>query len=120
MGSTCGSGDQHQVAGSGVLQGAHGFCLRCGGWGSCSCHGIGGCNGTSPETAAIRTAFRAMEKGDVSGVIQAAKSIPGRVAFNRTRNAVQLWSCDGKTLVASINVRDSRLVTLAAKRPAGC
>lgn len=115
MGTTCGSGDQHQVSGSGVLQGAHGFCLRCGGWGSCSCHGIGGCSGgTSLETAAIRTASRAMEKRDISVVIQVGQSLRDRVTFNRTRNALQLWSCDGTTLVASVNVQDPKLVTLAA------
>jgi hypothetical protein len=112
--TVCGITDQHHsVSGGGDLQGSHDFCLRCTG-GGCGCHSSGGCGLPAPEAALFVAASNAIQRGDLSAVIQVGRSVPGMVVFNRRRNAVQLWSCDGTILVASVNVRDAKLVTLAA------
>jgi hypothetical protein len=55
-----------------------------------------------------------MARGDIAAVIEVGRTAPGIVVFNSKRNAVQLWACNGKGVVASITIRDQNLVTLAA------
>ena len=44
--------------------------------------------------------------GDVQALIAAGKELPGYVRYNSSRNAVQLYACNGQSVASSLSVPD--------------
>jgi len=44
------------------------------------------------------------ESGEVEALIAVGQDLPGYVRYNRSRNAVQLYACDGYSVASSLSV----------------
>jgi hypothetical protein len=81
------------------------------------CHPCNPENLTVGMLTAIAEARNAARIGDVEVLLRVGARTGGLVAFNEERQAVQLLGCDGKSVTASLKLRNARQVTLARALP---
>lgn len=80
---------------------AHGDCRRC--VQGLPCHGF--CNPEEEDEgtkAAYAAAVDAASKGDARTLLDLEAAAGDYVIYNRDRGAVQLYACDGRTVIASL------------------
>ena len=84
---------------SGSTQDPHSDCRICIDQGGCH----SGCNAASAEQREDYTRLvAAAEAGDIADLIRAAESAPDYAYYNSDRSAVQVLSCNGTSVIASV------------------
>ena len=107
----------HTASGGGTSVGepTHATCNICPG-GIFNCHAE--CEPTLVDRLgkeAYRSTVAAARRGDVETLIALGSLVPDYVRYNAERRAVQLLSCTGSSVLATLLVRDARLVAAAAR-----
>ena len=114
----CGFSDSHSAAagGSTIGQPTHSTCNVCPG-SVFNCHAE--CGGTfgSLENAALRSAVAAAARGDIATVVHLGPLTSGRIRFNVDRRAVQILSCVGDEVIATLPITSPRILALAVGLP---
>jgi len=110
--------DFHYVHGGGQNnKNPHAHC-----WGPCApgveCHGV--CTGSLVSNPRVYFNYQAIlaaaDAGDLERVLRLGTKSE-YVTFNHARQAIQIVSCSGTSIVASLPVRSSAMLTLAMRLP---
>lgn len=112
----------HTASGGGSYGGdPHPQCKVCLVWGDPAPAGI--CHECPQENLSVdqRVAYSAVRlasaKGDVTQVLRLAAKTGGLVVYNQHRRAIQLVSCSGRDVIASLPIRSAAHVALAVNLP---
>lgn len=84
-----------------------------------ACHPV--CDNSFAANSAIRAKFSAViaaaNAGDISAVLRLAPELPGYVAYNPDRQAIQIRACTPDAIIASLTVRRPADLLLAMALP---
>lgn len=117
-----GGAQNHYATGSEAAIGKpeHTDCRLCPGQSINECHDSCGGSSLPPMTkAAVASALRAAEKGDVATLFALSAVLGDRLRFNEERGALQIMSCTDESVVASLRLTTSQRVAAVALPRAG-